>query len=182
MIGIVAALRTEISPFLASPHPPRFLVRISGMGPANAFAAAEELLPMCDRLLSAGFCGGGVDGLSPGDVIVDGPLEIPGTRRGKILTVDRVIRGDDLRRACADAGALAVEMEASAVARAARGRPFAAVKVVLDTLDAPLACDYSSVGAVLARPWLWPLVARDARRAKLAARALADALNRITAF
>lgn len=179
MIGIVAALRTEIDPFLASPHPPRFLVRVAGIGAARAAAAAEDLLPMCDRLISAGFCAGGVEGLSTGDVIVDGELEIPGARRGKILTVNRVLRGDEIRRACAEAGAMAIEMEASAVAKAAAGRPFAAVKVVLDTIESPLACDYSSIGGVLARPWLWPGVMRDARRAKLAARALADALNRI---
>ena len=51
---------------------------------------------------------------------------------GPVTSLDHVVRGAE-RTTLAGAGALAVDMESSWLAPAAAGRPFAVLRVVLDT-------------------------------------------------
>jgi 4-hydroxy-3-methylbut-2-enyl diphosphate reductase len=104
----------------------------------------------------AGFCGGLAEGLSPGDVVVASELMGPGSERvplpsaallggalrrrglrvhqGPLVTVDHLVRGAE-RRALAEQGALAVDMESGVLARAlsAEEAALAVVRVVVDT-------------------------------------------------
>lgn len=127
----------------------------TGMGTAAATRAA---LPVFDALAVAGF-GGALDaGLRPGDVLVatevrfggevlpcpwaallTGELRRVGLRAyaGPLVTRDRVVTRAGRRR-LADTGALGVDMEAGPLARVADGRPFAAVRVIVDTPRHPL--------------------------------------------
>ncbi|MEU8198234.1 4-hydroxy-3-methylbut-2-enyl diphosphate reductase [Microbispora amethystogenes] len=132
------------------------VVRV-GMGPDRA-ARAAALLPPAGALAVTGFAGALDDGLRPGDVLVAtevrsgdrvwpcpsapllaGELARAGLRAvtGPLVTSPRVVAGRD-RRALAAEGAVAVDMESAPLAAAARGRPFAAVRVIVDTPATPL--------------------------------------------
>ncbi|MGW6501727.1 phosphorylase family protein, partial [Nonomuraea angiospora] len=56
---------------------------------------------------------------------------------GPLVTADRLVRGAERHRLAAE-GAYAVDMETGPLARAAAGRPLAAVRVIVDTPEAPL--------------------------------------------
>jgi 4-hydroxy-3-methylbut-2-enyl diphosphate reductase len=135
-------------------------VRKTGMGPQKSLAAAERLRSEPGwGLIVLGFCGG-LDAQSrPGEVIVaeevvssadeghepvradcDGVerlahalarsgLEV---RRGPIVGVGKIATGERREQLLA-AGALAVDMESPWLAAGAAGRPFAVVRVVLDS-------------------------------------------------
>jgi len=100
-----------------------------------------------------GFCGALSDELRPGDVVLaselrgDGaplqcrPLQQLGkelvqsgltVREGPIVSVPKMCRGA-ARAALANDGSIAVDMESAWLAPAAAGRPFAAVRAVVDT-------------------------------------------------
>jgi 4-hydroxy-3-methylbut-2-enyl diphosphate reductase len=135
-------------------------VRKTGMGPDKSLAAAEALSrEPGDALLVLGFCGG-LDALArPGEVIVadevlaaadeghdpvqvscDGAAQLAGAlsragltvRRGPIVGVAKIATGQR-REQLRAAGALAVDMESAWLAAGAAGRPFAVVRVVLDS-------------------------------------------------
>jgi 4-hydroxy-3-methylbut-2-en-1-yl diphosphate reductase len=135
-------------------------VRTTGMGPRRARAAAGRLLGEPGAaLLVLGFCGGLSSGSAPGEVIVaeevyaapdeDDPPErvvcphadeLIGAlarhrlqaRGGRIVCVSRLALGE--RRAeLRSGGASAVDMESVWLAPGAGGRPFAVVRVVLDS-------------------------------------------------
>jgi 4-hydroxy-3-methylbut-2-enyl diphosphate reductase len=129
-------------------------VLCSGMGAARATAAARTVagIPF-EALAVVGFCGATTEGLLPGDVVVasevSGPdgahacetapmvaaLDAVGVARvqvGPLASADHVVRGAE-RGALAAEGALAADMESAWLAPAAAGRPFAVVRVVLDT-------------------------------------------------
>jgi 4-hydroxy-3-methylbut-2-enyl diphosphate reductase len=53
-------------------------------------------------------------------------------RRGPIVSVAKIARGPERARLAAD-GAIAVDMETAWLAEGAAGRPFAAVRAVVDT-------------------------------------------------
>lgn len=140
-------------------------VHRTGMGPANAAAAARRLsmLPG-DALLVVGFCGALERHLQPGEIVVadrvyaaddeghaqasvscDGaqPLAEALSRSGLSVHVAPVVcvgrlalgeRREELRRA----GATAVDMESVWLAPGAAQRPFAVVRIVLDTPDREL--------------------------------------------
>ncbi len=133
--------------------PDVFVVRC-GMGAARARAAAlvAARLPAA-AVAVAGFCGAVDDGLRPGDVVVasevrgpegvtrcaSGPLVaaladlgMGRVRVGPVASIDHLVRGAQ-RGAPAGAGVLAVDMESAWLAQAAAGRPFAVLRVVLDT-------------------------------------------------
>jgi len=136
------------------------IVRRTGMGPARAKAAAEELSRQrAGALLVLGFCGGLDESSVPGEVIVaeevygaadEGHSEervacalrdelvmrLTGegmkVRTGPIVCVSRLALGE--RRAELHAGgAIAVDMESVWLAGAAEGRPFGVARVVLDS-------------------------------------------------
>lgn len=114
-----------------------------GLGAANGLPAGP--------LVSFGLAGGIADGLTCGDIVdadrvVDAagdvlwqgaPLGVPGARVGTILAVDSVIDDPaERRRLHLATGALAVDMESGAIARA--GRLVGCVRVISDTPDRPL--------------------------------------------
>jgi 4-hydroxy-3-methylbut-2-enyl diphosphate reductase len=133
---------------------PRALVLCSGMGAANARAAAFVAAGIpADAVAVVGFCGAVAGGLRAGDVVVAGEvrgpegvtvcdvgpvvaaLEALGIQRisvGPIVSADHVVHGAE-RGVLAAQGALAADMESAWLAAAAAGRPLAVVRVVLDT-------------------------------------------------
>jgi 4-hydroxy-3-methylbut-2-en-1-yl diphosphate reductase len=174
---------------------PAALVVRSGMGAARARKAARRAARIpADAVAVAGFCGAAVAGMRPGDVVVASEVrgpdgEIPCTSAplvaalaavgiarvhvGPVASVDHLERAAE-RRALAAAGAVAVDMESAWLAPAAAGRPFAVLRVVLDTpargLHRPLA---TLVGCYLA----W----RALRRAAPALMLWAAARNAVVA-
>ncbi|HUT79225.1 MAG TPA: 1-hydroxy-2-methyl-2-butenyl 4-diphosphate reductase [Polyangia bacterium] len=133
---------------------PEALVLHSGIGAARARSTAlvAARIP-ADAVAVAGFCGAVAAGLHPGDVVVasevrgpagvtrcaSGPvvaalaaLGIERIRVGPVVSFDHLVRGAE-RRVLAGQGALAVDMESAWLAPAAGGRPFAVLRVVLDT-------------------------------------------------
>jgi 4-hydroxy-3-methylbut-2-en-1-yl diphosphate reductase len=146
----------------------------TGMGPAHARDAARRLAGLDGRaLLVLGFCGGLDEHSVPGEVIVAervraasdeghdpepvdcadpeglsrrltaGGLQV---RSGEIVSVSRLAVGE--RRAeLLNAGALAVDMESAWLARGGAGRPFAVVRVVLDSPSHELLRPGALVGA-----------------------------------
>jgi len=140
----------------------------AGIGAARAGRASAGLLDWlpCVGVWSIGFAGGLESGLRRGDLVCadrvvwetgDGRVERAGgavehmaaalrgaglrTHTGAVLTVGAPLRTAAAKRAAhARTGAVAVEMEAAGVAEAAaaRGVPWAALKVVLDEVEDPL--------------------------------------------
>ena len=168
---------------------PGALVLRSGMGAARARAAGlvAARIP-ADALAVVGFCGAVAGGLRAGDVVVASEVRGPagvtecaarpmvealaavGIERvhvGPLASVDHVVHG--ARRAVlAGEGALAVDMESAWLVPAAAGRPFAVVRVVLDTpasgLRRPWATLSGAVTAWLALRRTAPALALWARR------------------
>jgi len=125
-----------------------------GMGAARARATALVAAGMpADVVAVAGFCGAVGDDLRAGDVVVASEVRGPegitrcasgpvvaalatlGTERvqvGPVACVDHLVYGRQ-RAVLAGEGVLAVDMESAWLAPAAAGRPFAVVRVVLDT-------------------------------------------------
>ncbi|HEX9334397.1 MAG TPA: 4-hydroxy-3-methylbut-2-enyl diphosphate reductase [Pseudonocardiaceae bacterium] len=138
---------------------PAELVVRTGMGPARSRRAATALRARKPAALAvAGVCGALTDELAAGDVVVasevrstDGVVACPSApllagalralglrvRVGPIVSVDHVVQGAE-RAELAATGALAVDMESAMLAEAAEGRPFAVVRVVVDTPSKPL--------------------------------------------
>jgi 4-hydroxy-3-methylbut-2-enyl diphosphate reductase len=155
----------------------------SGMGLDRARRAARAVRPG-DAVAVAGLCGGVAPGLRAGDVVVASEIHAPdGTvtrlpsapilvaalrsrgiaaRLGPVATSERVATGA-ARLALRETGVLAVDMESSALAAAADGRPLAVLRVVVDTADAGLL-----------RPGVVPAGVRGLRALRAAAAALAD--------
>lgn len=152
-------------------------VRKTGMGPKRAKAAARSLLnEPGDALLVLGFCGGLDEESVPGEVVIaeevlgaadegHGPervacadtdnLEIAlasaglRARSGQVVCVSKLALGD--RRAQLHAGgAIAVDMESVWLAAGAGGRPFAVVRVVLDSPAHELFRPQATVGVLRA--------------------------------
>ena len=152
-------------------------VRKTGMGPEKSQAAARALARESgESLIVLGFCGGLDAQARPGEVIVaeqvlaaadeghepvsvacDGVpalvAAIAGAgltvRSGPIVGVAKIATGErreQLRRA----GALAVDMESAWLAAGAAGRPFAVVRVVLDSPSHELFRPQALGGALLA--------------------------------
>ena len=133
---------------------PEALVLRSGMGAVRARSAAlvAARIP-ADAVAVAGFCGAVAGGMRAGDVVVasevrgpagstpceSGPvvvalaaLGIERVRVGPVASIDHLVRGAE-RGVLAGEGALAVDMESAWLAPGAAGRPFAVLRVVLDT-------------------------------------------------
>ncbi|GIH61742.1 4-hydroxy-3-methylbut-2-enyl diphosphate reductase [Microbispora siamensis] len=177
--AVARGLRARPDP--GSDRPRVRVVRI-GMGPDRA-ARAAALLPPSAALAVTGFGGALHDGLRPGDVLVATEVRSGGrvwpcpsapllagellraglpARTGPLVTSPRIVTGR-ARHALAREGAYAVDMESAALAAAAGARPFAAVRVIVDTPDAPLLNLATMGGAVAARRTLariGPVLAR----------------------
>ena len=98
-------------------------------------------------------------------------MGIPRVHAGPVVSVDHLVRGVE-RAALAGTGALAADMESAWLAPAAAGRPFAVLRVVLDTpereIHRPLA---TLAGAVTA----WRALRRAAPALALWARGVGPA-------
>ena len=152
-------------------------VHKTGMGPKHAKAAALALeRTPGDALLVLGLCGGLDEHARPGEAIVAervtaaaderhaeppvacadaqdlaAALRIRGipVRVGEIVSVSKLALGERRAQLLA-AGALAVNMESVWLAAAAAGRPFAVVRVVLDSPSHELLRPQALVGALRA--------------------------------
>jgi 4-hydroxy-3-methylbut-2-en-1-yl diphosphate reductase len=134
---------------------PGALVVRTGMGHERASQAAHKAAATpADAVAVVGFCGALRDGLRPGDIVVatevrspdgtivrcsPGPvvaslkaLGVDNVHAGPIVSSETLVRGDG-REALASDGALAADMESAWLAEAAAGRPFAVVRVVVDS-------------------------------------------------
>ena len=168
---------------------PGALVLRSGMGAARARSAAPVAARVpADAVAVAGFCGAVAGGLRAGDIVVAsevlGPEGVTGCdvrpvvaalaavgieriRVGPIASVDHVVHGAE-RAARAGEGALAVDMESAWLAPAAAGRPFAVLRVVLDTPARELARPMAALAGGVAA---WRALRRAAPALALWARA-----------
>ena len=134
---------------------PQARIHRTGVGPRRARAAVPALLrDSSEALLVLGFGGGLLEDSEVGEVVVadqvcgpdgtrlrcsDAPalghvLEFHGleVRCGTVSSVTRPARGKTRVR-LRKGGAIAVDMESAWLAAAARGRPFAVVRVLSDT-------------------------------------------------
>jgi 4-hydroxy-3-methylbut-2-en-1-yl diphosphate reductase len=150
---IAAPLSLERLAILAARRPVN-VVR-TGMGPRRSEQALPRLTAAPARALAVvGFCGALDDTLGHGELVVAGELRDPEglvtpcagaemlvdelaraglkARVGTIASARRLVVGD-ARGHLATAGAIAVDMESAWLAPAAAGRPFAVVRVVVDT-------------------------------------------------
>ncbi|MBI3855220.1 MAG: hypothetical protein HY293_05975 [Planctomycetes bacterium] len=209
-LGVIAALQTELGPTLQAfrPTPRRlehlrcheaapFVFVAGGVGSRPAAAAAllvaDAFKPTA--LLSVGFCGALRDDFETAEIVVGGTpthppdaalLDLaraasPKSRAGTVLTVSKVMLDPAEKKSVASrTGAAVVDMEAEAVALAARARGlgFLAVKVVIDTPSEPLASSYSGCWSVakevLLRPGSIMQMVYDSKRVKVAAERLKD--------
>jgi 4-hydroxy-3-methylbut-2-en-1-yl diphosphate reductase len=150
---------------------PGALVLRSGMGAARSRSAAltGASIP-AGAVAVVGFCGAVAAGLGPGDLVVAsevrGPegvtacearpvvaalaaLGIKNVRVGPVASADHVVRGAE-RGVLAAQGALAADMESAWLAPAALGRPFAVLRVVLDTPERELTRPLATLAGGLA--------------------------------
>jgi 4-hydroxy-3-methylbut-2-enyl diphosphate reductase len=126
----------------------------TGMGRERSRAAATVAASRPARAVAVlGFCGALSDDLEPGDVVIaeelrgdNAPLHcerLPqlekelqdfglSIKRGPIVSVPKAARGAERAR-LADDGSIAVDMESAWLGPAAAGRPFAALRAVVDT-------------------------------------------------
>ena len=172
---IAAPLRLEALLIASAARGAR--VRRTGMGPRRAQAAAGLLgTTPGDALLVLGFCGGLDEESRPGDVVVaeevvaatdegHSPMEVRcegvqtltkalehtglEVRAGRVVSVARLALGERRAELLAG-GALAVDMESVWLAAGAAHRPFAVVRVVLDSPSHELMRPQAAAGAVRA--------------------------------
>jgi 4-hydroxy-3-methylbut-2-en-1-yl diphosphate reductase len=156
---VVTALRSEYA-MLAGRVPGGTVTRC-GMGADKVAAWLPRLATLApDAIVVAGVAGGLDSTLRPGDVVVAtevrdergrilqraaAPLAAElrrmglRVRTGPIVSCDHVVGGGVERQRLAATGALAVDMESAAIARAAAGIPTAVVRVIVDTAYSPVA-------------------------------------------
>jgi 4-hydroxy-3-methylbut-2-enyl diphosphate reductase len=132
------------------------VIRI-GMGPARATSAAV-LLPSAWAVAVVGFGGAVDESLRPGAVLVASEVRFEGrvlpcpsarflagelaraglpVRSGPLATSDHIVTGAERHELAAE-GVLVVDMETGPLAGAVANRPFAALRVVVDTPAVPL--------------------------------------------
>jgi adenosylhomocysteine nucleosidase len=180
-----------------------------GIGAEAARRAAEAVIAIYAPkvVYSAGFAGALDPGLKVGDIVQprrvvdagDGSsvdLHRGNLDCGGVLVSFGAVASPAQKAKLRDSfGARAVDMEASAVARAAeaRGVEFAVVKVISDEFDFSFPSmerfvnsngrflETRFAGFAAVRPWLWPQVARLARNSNRASRSLCDWLRKMDA-
>lgn len=145
---------------------PRLAVRSTGMGPARARAAVSTLAAHPAKALVVLGFGGGLpaDSRLCEVVVADSVVEVDehgrprgeavecqgadllesalsarglDVRRGLVASVSEIVTGE-ARERMLGCGAVAVDMESAWVAPAARGRPFAVLRVLSDTPEREL--------------------------------------------
>jgi nucleoside phosphorylase len=182
---------------------PDVSVVVTGMGQEAATAAASSWAPRVAAVVVCGIAGGLGGAAGAGDVVVAsrlldaagadvGPvvaLEVPGTVQGAVASVAAPVDDAAGRAALRAVGAVAVETEAAAWARACAvaGAPLVVVRAILDTPSLPLgrAAGLVQPGAaapravdvvrVAVRPSAWTTLLRVGRMAGPAERSAARA-------
>lgn len=217
-IAIVAALEREVRPLIAGwpvcereqagrrfrffEHNNAVLV-CGGIGAEPARRAAEAIIELYAPAIvwSVGFAGALQPRLRVGDITIprrvvdvrDGSSVDTAEGAGILVTSTGIVSPKEKAQLAASYDALAVDMEAAAVARGAqaRGVRFAAVKVISDERDFSLPTmprfisvdgKFETAGFVvfaLLRPWLWPKLGHLAGNSKHAAQALSSHLERM---
>ena len=177
------------------------VVVCGGIGVEAARRAAEAVIALYHPTLlqSVGFAGALHTGLCVGDIfspaaVIDARdasrAEVEGGK-GVLITFPTVADTNQKMKLAEAYGAQAVDMEAAAVAAAARahGIPFSATKVISDGLhfEMPKMAGFIDPQGqfrtvrfavhVALRPWLWPRVAQLAANSNKAARMLAKHLK-----
>jgi len=210
-IAIVAAIQREVTGLLKNSqrinreHDGRkfmffeqeeMVILCGGIGVEAARRAAEAVIALYHPVLvqSVGFAGALQSNMRVGDILVPGVVvdasagsrtEIPGGS-GTLLTFMSVADAKQKSRLAQAYSAQAVDMEAAAVAAAARahGIAFRAVKVISDEMnfDMPDMTRFvdpqgrfrtmNFAGYAALRPWFWAGIATSARNSKKAAAAL----------
>jgi adenosylhomocysteine nucleosidase len=215
-IAIVAALEREVGPLVVGWkvvrrgwdgrefrffESDRAVVVCGGIGPAAARRACEAVCASYapEIVISAGFAGALAANLKAGDVVVparvidagDGSRVETGIGSGGLVSVAEMASVERKRVWGAKYDAVAVDMEAAAVARAAglRSVRFGAVKVISDVLDFEIPVVQGSVDSeggwhtgrfllgIAVKPWVWGRVVRLARNSSLASRNLSESLR-----
>ncbi|MGE5192871.1 MAG: 5'-methylthioadenosine nucleosidase [Deltaproteobacteria bacterium] len=145
----------------------RIALAQSGMGPGLAKKATQALIDGHSPawIISAGFSGALQPGMKIGDIVVANSIvdtegvelaidlkmaadPARGLYVGRLLTVDRIVRTVEEKKALAErCAAIAVDMESLAVAQVCRQAKvrFLAVRVISDDLSADLPAEISSV-------------------------------------
>jgi len=178
-----------------------------GIGLDSARRAAEAVIALYHptELQSVGFAGALDQTMHVGDLFIpaavidarDGSrIQITGERKKGTLLTFMTVAGAEQKTKLAQAyAAQAVDMEAAAVAEAARAHDllFGAAKAISDELDFDLPEMARFIGSqgrfktasftlfVALRPWLWRRVALLARNSRKAERALSRHLERLGA-
>jgi adenosylhomocysteine nucleosidase len=181
------------------PHPPGWRFAANGPGPELAAAAMDAVDGRFEVLVSTGLCGALIPGLRVGDIFVATSVNgiaasVPRCSRpfasGPLVSIGRVAGTAAEKRALAASGAMAVDMEAAAVAERARaaGAAFFCIRAVSDVADDDFALDlnagrgedgrFSAVRIVkqaLRRPTTGvPQLFRLRRNARVASKALGE--------
>ena len=129
----------------------RWLLVANGVGARLAAKAVERRVEV-SGMISTGFCGALDPSLRVGDIVVSASASCPATGHGytpilgEIASSDRVVVTAAEKQALrARTGAVAVEMEAAAVAHQASlwGVPFYCIRAVSDTAQEDLPLDFN---------------------------------------
>lgn len=219
-LAIVAALEREVRPLIKSwqisereYEGRRFrffqehevVLVCAGIGPAAARRAAEALISLFQPhvIYSTGFAGGLDAGLQVGNIVrpsvvidtSDGSRTALDGTQGVLVSFAEVATPAQKAKLRESYGAVAVDMEAAAVARAAesRGIKFSAIKAISDTTAFELPpmnrfvnpdgsfSEMRFAGYAALRPWIWPNVARLAASSRRASQRLCRELEKIVA-
>jgi 4-hydroxy-3-methylbut-2-enyl diphosphate reductase len=160
---VVAALRSEYAALLSVGRETE--LERCGMGPARVrrwLPRLDALSP--DTVAVAGVAGGLDPSLRPGDVVVATEIRDPSGRialrgaaplvaelrrrglrvhTGPVVSTDHIVTHRAEREKLAATGAVAVDMESASIVRAVTERhrdvPIAVVRVIVDTVDTPIA-------------------------------------------
>jgi adenosylhomocysteine nucleosidase len=217
-LAIVAALEREVRPLVKSwrvtekEHEGRrfrffengdVVLVWGGIGAAAARRAAEAVIALFEPnvVCSAGFAGALDPKLKVGDVVrpsmvinaSDGSRTVVEGGEGVLVSFGSVASPAQKSKLRESFGAVAVDMEAAAVARSveARGKEFTVVKAVSDEMDFEFPAMERFVDAegrflegrfelyAAVRPWLWPQVMRLAWNSRRASRALCAYLRTV---
>jgi len=137
------------------------LLVANGAGPRRAATAVEAALSAFrpDAMVSTGFCGAVAPELAPAGIVVatevaDNEARYAAARlgaavhhrQGVVRTLDHIAQTIEEKRFWRSAGAIAVEMEAAAVAQRAQalGIPFYCIKAVSDVADESLSINFNA--------------------------------------
>jgi adenosylhomocysteine nucleosidase len=172
-----------------------------GIGAQAARRATEAVIREVrpQRVISVGFAGALDSTLKVAEVFeprivvnaADGARTEAGTGRGTLVSYTAVAGREQKQRLGTAYGALAVDMEAAAVAQGAqvRGVEFAALKVISDAADFSMPATERFIASdgqfhsvkfafhVAVRPWLWGSMIALARNSARASRVLGAAIE-----